>query len=261
MLVEHNVEYDRLRAQVPELTPEQFDRFRAIEIDLCNRSDAVVCVSDNDRQRLAADGVHPGRLHTIPHGIDLQSFDQAAPVDARERFSIPAAALLLVYHGTFAYPPNRDALQMLAEEILPRLEQRGIEAHVLAVGHQPPADLHPRIHCTGSVEQVPPWLKAADIAVVPLREGGGTRMKIIDDFAARLPVVATAKGIEGIPATDGVHALIRNDWDSFSDALVSLAGDAALAGRIGAAGRSRAEDLDWSGIGARYLKLMDSIAR
>jgi glycosyltransferase involved in cell wall biosynthesis len=261
ILVEHNVEYERLRAQVPELTSPQYDRFRAIELRLCNAANAVICVSDNDRQRLAADGVHPGRLHTIPHGIDLATFDRAVPVDVRERFCIPEDAPLLAYHGTFAYPPNRDALVMLAQEILPRLDQRGIEAHVLAIGHRPPKDLHPRIHCVGSVDQVAPWLKAADLAVVPLREGGGTRMKIIDDFAAGLPVIATPKGIEGIPAVDGVEALIRDDWDTFAAAIEQLVRNPEQAENLRRAGRALAETVDWSAIGERYLRLIDTLAR
>ncbi|MEM1411823.1 MAG: glycosyltransferase [Pseudomonadota bacterium] len=261
VLVEHNVEYARLKAQIPELTDAQYARFKAIEIDLCNRSDAVVCVSDNDRQRLAADGVHAGLLHTIPHGIDLEAFDEAEAVDARAHFGIPGDAPLLAYHGTFAYPPNRDALQTLADEILPRLSQRGIEAHVLAIGHQPPHDLHPAIHCTGSVEQVAPWLKAANLAVVPLREGGGTRMKIIDDFAAGLPVVATSKGIEGIPATDEVAALIRDDWPAFADAIARLVHEPETAAGLAAAGRNIAETVDWRAIGARYLKLVEGLPR
>ena len=260
VLVEHNVEYDRLRAQVPELTEAQYQRFKELEIDLCNRVDAVVCVSDNDRQQLASDGVHPGRLHTIPHGIDLAAFDAADPVEVRDRFSIPAEAPLLVYHGTFAYPPNRDALQVLAERVLPGLATRGIEAHVLAVGHQPPAEPpHPAIHCTGSVETMAPWLKAADIAVVPLREGGGTRMKIIDDFAARLPVVSTSKGIEGIPATDGREALIRDDWDAFCDAIAGLWRDETRRADLADSGRALAEGLDWGEIGGRYLKLISQL--
>jgi len=261
VLVEHNVEYARLAGQIPELTEDQHARFRAIEIDLCNRSDAVVCVSDNDRQVLAADGVHPGRLHTIPHGIALEAFDTAAPAPARERFGIPADAPLLVYHGTFAYPPNRDALQMLVDEVLPRLAERDIHAHVLAVGHQPPRDLHPAIHCPGSVEDVAPWLKAADVAVVPLREGGGTRMKIIDYFAAGVPVVSTAKGIEGIPAVDGEAALVRDDWAAFTDALAALLTDEDRAARIAAGGRRIAEALDWTAIGERYLQLMGTLTR
>jgi glycosyltransferase involved in cell wall biosynthesis len=262
LLVEHNVEYHRLDEQIAALTPDQLDRFRAIEIDLCNRVAGVVCVSDNDRQRLAADGVHPGKLHTIPHGIDLEAFDRAAPAPARTRFAIPEETPLLVYHGTFAYPPNRDALNQLATEVLPRLERRGIEAHVLAVGHKPPErSPHPSIHCTGSVASVAPWLKAADIAVVPLREGGGTRMKIIDDFAAGLPVVATPKGIEGIPAVDGQHALIREDWDDFADAVASLIEDEALRSSLASTGRALAETLDWTAIGGRYLELLDRLAR
>ncbi len=128
VLVEHNVEYARLRDQVPELAADQYQRLRAIEIDLCNRSDAVVCVSDNDRARLEADGVHPGLLHTIPHGIDLAAYHEAQPLAVRESFSIPPEQPILVYHGTFAYPPNRDALRIMADEILPRLERSGISS-------------------------------------------------------------------------------------------------------------------------------------
>ena len=218
-------------------------------------------MSDNDRQRLAEDGVHPARLHTIPHGIALDAVDAAEPANARAQYGIPADALLLAYHGTFAYPPNRDALQMLADEVLPRLEASGVEAHVLAIGHQPPATSpHPRIHLTGSVDTVPPWLKAADIAVVPLREGGGTRMKIIDDFAAGLPVVSTRKGIEGIPVSDGVEALVRNDWEGFCAAVLKLHRDPERARKVAAAGRALAASLDWTAIGQRYLKLFSTLS-
>lgn len=260
VLVEHNVEYDRLKQQVPDLTPAQYEHLRDIEIGLANRCDAVVCVSDNDRQRLAEDGVHPSLLHTLPHGISLADFDAAEPVDIRSRLDIPDTAAVLVYHGTFAYPPNRDALQMFADEILPRLEAAGREVHVLAVGHQPPAKSpHPRIHMTGSVESVAPWLKAADMAVVPLREGGGTRMKIIDCFAARLPVVSTPKGIEGIPVSDGVEALIREDWDGLCAAVLKLLAEPGEAQRLAQGGRNLAESLDWTAIGGRYVKLFSTL--
>ncbi|KAA9133430.1 glycosyltransferase [Marinihelvus fidelis] len=259
VLVEHNVEYARLRDQVPELSDDQFRRLRAIEIDLCNRADAVICVSDNDRQRLAEDGVHPGLLHTVPHGINLVAFDSAVAAPARSQFGIPDHALLMAYHGTFAYPPNRDALQMFADEILPRLQAEGIDAHVLAIGHSPPSGLHPKIHCTGSVETVPPWLKAADMAVVPLRDGGGTRMKIVDCFAAGLPVISTAKGIEGIPVVDGREAMVRDEWDTLCAAVANVAADPALAERLRSGGRALAESLDWSEIARRYLAIQSTL--
>jgi glycosyltransferase involved in cell wall biosynthesis len=261
VMVEHNVEYERLRQQVPDLTDAQYQRLKDIEISLCNRCDAVICVSDNDRQRLAEDGVHPGLLHTVPHGIDLDAQDAHPAENVRERFEIPADAPLLAYHGTFAYPPNRDALQMLAEEILPRLEQRGVLAHVVAIGRRPPKPPHPRIHCPGSVASMAPWLKAADLAVIPLREGGGTRMKIIDCFAAGLPVVSTSKGIEGIPAIDGRDALVRDDWDDLVEAILEVLDDPETASRLAAAGRAIAAGLDWRSIGERYLAIFAAASR
>jgi glycosyltransferase involved in cell wall biosynthesis len=255
VLVQHNVEYARLRVQVAELSDEQYRRYQAIEIDLCNQCDAVICVSDNDAQRLAEDGVDRARLHVIPHGVNLAQFEQP-PAAARHQFDIPDAATLLVFHGTFAYPPNAEALAVLARELLPRLDTLGLECHVLAVGRQPPANSpHPRIHLTGSAESVAPWLRAADIAVVPLLEGGGTRMKILDCFAAALPVVSTSKGIEGIPVQNGQDALVMDDWDEMAEAIAALARDPDRARKLGARGRALADELDWHVIARRYLDL------
>ncbi|NNE06857.1 MAG: glycosyltransferase [Xanthomonadales bacterium] len=256
VLVEHNVEYARIRAQVPELTEEQYQRYKAIEIDLANQCDAVICVSDNDRQQLASDGVALGRLHTIPHGVDLEQFEQPALKTARQQFEIPADAPLLVYHGTFSYPPNLEALDVFAHELLPRLDNMGLECHVLAVGREPPdASPHTRIHLTGSVEQVAPWLKAADIAVVPLMEGGGTRMKIIDCFAAGIPCISTSKGIEGIPAVSGRHALIIDDWNEMAEAIRALLANPDKAKLLSDAASEMAAALDWKAIARRYLDL------
>ena len=161
-----------------------------------------------------------------------------------------------MFHGTFSYPPNRDALRICAEILLPGLETRGFRCHLLAVGRDAPASSpHPRIHLSGSVDRVGPWLRAADLAVVPLVEGGGTRMKIIDCFAAGLPVISTAKGIEGIPVVDGEQALIRDDWPAMIDAVCELATHPERARALGAAGRALAESLDWSEIARQYQAL------
>jgi glycosyltransferase involved in cell wall biosynthesis len=256
VLVQHNVEYARIKAQVPELTEEQYRRYRAIEIDLSNKCAAVICVSDNDRQRLAEDGVKLQRLHTIPHGVDLEGFEQPALDTVREQFGIEPHATLLVYHGTYAYWPNLEALQVFADELLPRLDRLGCHCHVLAVGREPPATSpHPRIHLTGSVESIAPWLKAADLAVVPLQEGGGTRMKIIDCFAANLPVISTSKGIEGIPAINGRQALIIDGWDDMASAINRLASQPGEAAAIAESGHALAMGLDWKAIAAQYIEL------
>ncbi len=260
VLVQHNVEYQRIKAQVPELTQEQYRRYRAIEIDLCNQCAAVICVSDNDRQQLAQDGAKLRRLHTIPHGVDLEGFKQSALDTVREQFGIEPEATLLVYHGTFSYGPNLEALQVFADELLPRLDRLGHPCHVLAVGRESPAvSPHPRIHLTGSVENIAPWLKAADLAVVPLLEGGGTRMKIIDYFAAKLPVISTSKGIEGIPVVNGEQALIIDDWDEMVQAVVRLRAESSLAAAIAGSGHQLAMGLDWKAIAASYIELFDKL--
>jgi len=262
VLVEHNVEYARLKAQVAELTEQQFQNLRAIEIDLCNRSDAVVCVSDNDRAQLIKDGVKPGLLHTIPHGFNPEPFRLPATDGLKEMFALPDNAVLLAFHGTFSYPPNRDALQVFAEFLLPRLNSGGSVFHVIAIGRNPPReDIHPNIHFTGSVEAVGPWLKACDMAVIPLREGGGTRMKIIDCFAAGLPVVSTSKGIEGIPAVNGREAFICDDWQAMANHIEELARSAELRGELSAAGLEFTSGMDWKSLGGRYLELYSAIRR
>ncbi len=259
-LVEHNVEYDRIRAQVPELTDAQYENLRSIEIDLCNRSDAVVCVSDNDRQKLAADGVHSDLLHTVAHGVDLAAYEAPPLADIRKRFDIPDGSPLLVYHGTYSYPPNREALRIFADILLPGLQAKGLDCHLLAVGRNPPASSpHPRIHLTGSVDQVAPWLKAADLSVVPLVEGGGTRMKIIDCFAASLPVISTSKGIEGIPVVPGRHALVLDDWNGIIGAVIDLWENPEKAGALSSAGRELADSLSWDAAAEKYLSIYSAL--
>jgi glycosyltransferase involved in cell wall biosynthesis len=256
VLVEHNVEYDRIRAQVDELNEAQYENLKAIEIGLCNQVDAVVCVSDNDRRKLTMDGVAPELMHTIPHGVDLRQYDAPPVADGRSRFGIAKDAPVLAFHGTFSYPPNRAALRIFAETLLPELERRGLSCHLLAIGRSPPASSpHERIHFTGSVEHVAPWLKAADMAVIPLTDGGGTRMKIIDCFAASLPVISTSKGIEGIPVISGQHALVLDDWESIIDAICELWANPDRALELARGGRQMAENLDWNCIAGKYVSI------
>ncbi len=262
VLVEHNVEYARLKAQLAELSNEQYQNLRAIELDLCNRSDAVVCVSDNDRQRLLNDGVKHDLLNTIPHGFDPKPFDLPAISTVKSDFGIPDDAVLIAFHGTFSYPPNRDALRVFAEILLPQLKRSKFDFHVVAIGRNPPEKSpHPNIHFTGSVEEVGPWLKACDMAVIPLREGGGTRMKIIDCFAAGIPVISTSKGIEGIPVVNGREAWISDDWISMTNEIIDLAESEEHRNQLTRAASAFASEMDWKSLGKRYLAIYSVIRR
>ncbi|MGB5290128.1 MAG: glycosyltransferase [Lysobacterales bacterium] len=262
VLVEHNVEYSRLKAQVAELSDTQFRNLRAIEIDLCNRSDAVVCVSDNDRQQLLRDGVKPELLNTIPHGFNPEPYNLPAQDSLRAQFSLPDEAILIAFHGTFSYPPNRDALQVFADILLPQLASSHHAFHIIAIGRNPPSEsIHPNIHFTGSVDEVGPWLKACDLAVIPLREGGGTRMKIIDCFAAGLPVISTSKGIEGIPVVNGREAIICNEWLSMTNRILELAGSKERRDQLSRAGLAFTAQMDWKSLSKHYIDIYSAIRR
>jgi len=253
-IVEHNVEYERLGDQNADLPDASTAWLRKLEIDLCNDVDLVVTVSGADRETLLRDGVAPGKVRVIPHGVDLRAFAGAVRGDVRRRLGLALDCPLLVYHGVYGYPPNLEAIHVLAREILPRLHARGVRPKVLAVGPLPPAETpHPDIVFTGAVPDVAPYLLDADVAVVPLRRGGGTRMKVLDYFAAGLPVVSTAKGVEGLGLRDGEHAVIRDDPDAFAAAVAEVLGSPSRRASLGAAGRRFVEPLDWSKISERYL--------
>ena len=271
-MVEHNVEYQRLRDQSPDMGDHTFRILRDVETGLARQMDAVITVSDPDRDRLVRDGVDYRQVHTIPHGVDLASFDDtpcsSKPCSSRPCSSKPCSSRdhlfpdhggrpILVYHGIYLYPPNMEAMEIMAQEILPRLRARGVNPLVAAIGRNAPENSpDPDIVFTGSVESVAPYLKQADLAVVPLMQGGGTRMKILDYFAAGLPVVSTSKGIEGIPVQNGVHAVVSDDFDAFADHIVTLLADADRSFSMGKAGRGFVESLDWRSIAARYKELM-----
>ncbi len=258
LLVEHNVECDRIRTQYPATTPKAYEWLRNLEIGVCNQVDHVIAVSEPDRELLLAHGVDPRKIQVVPHGVDLRLFDQTYSFGLRDLHEVPPNSPIIVYHGIYSYRPNLESVELLASEILPRLIARGIDARVFAIGPEPPAESpHPDVVFTGAVDNLAPYLKSADIAVVPLQKGGGTRMKILEYFAASVPVVTTSKGIEGIPAEPGIHAVIVDDFDGIADAVVRLLEHPQEAQAIAERAKAYVDALDWTSIAKRYLDLLN----
>jgi len=257
LLVQHNVEYDRIKNQVPDLTERNYFTLKNIEVAMCHLADNIVAVSDNDREKMIADGIPAEKIHTIPHGVDLQSFRTTPVINIKAHFGLPERYKVLVYHGTYSYPPNLQSMEVMAHEILPRLEARGVQVSVLAIGSKPPDfPLHANIHFTGSVEDLAEVIPAADLAVVPLQDGGGTRMKILDYFAAGVPVISTAKGIEGIPVQHGREALILDDFDAICDAIEDVLNNEEKASALRDAATAFVDSLGWDAVVRRYLPLL-----
>lgn len=196
----------------------------------------VLTASKADAQRLAE--LHPGVcFEEVPNG-----YVDVPPSDAEARRPRSAAApVRLLFVANLGYFPNVDAAEQLACKILPALHGRGVEARLDIVGGGAPEELYAALargggHVTlhGAVERVAPWYRAADIAVVPLRAGGGTRIKILEAFAHGVPAVSSAVGADGLEAVAGTHLLCADDPEDFAAACQRLAADLALAAGLAA---------------------------
>jgi polysaccharide biosynthesis protein PslH len=159
---------------------------------------------------------------------------------------------IIVFSGTLEYEPNRAAVRYFTSEIWPALRRRWPNLKWLLVGRDPEAVRQyvgdvPEIECTGRVDDALSHLAAAKVAVVPILSGSGTRLKIIEAWAAGTAVVSTSLGAEGLPAREGENILIADDPESFIRAVSRLLESATERGCIGRAGRDQYErELTWS---------------
>jgi glycosyltransferase involved in cell wall biosynthesis len=191
----------------------------------------------------------------VPNGVDAEEFRPVA-TDGRG----------VAYVGGTNPFPNLDALNFFCEEVLPHLGVRVPNVPVRWIGRASSTErkLYQErfgVDVTGYVDDVRPLMAEAACHVVPLRLGGGTRLKILNAWAMGKPVVSTSVGCEGLEAEDGKNILIRNDPRSFADAIAELLSDSALRHTIGKAGRATVERLySWDAIGDTLIKRYLAVA-
>ena len=166
----------------------------------------------------------------------------------------------MVFPAQFSYPPNAVAAVWLARELLPLLEQRFADAEIVLAGGQPTQEMIElasaarTITLTGPVPDIRPHLAAAAAMAVPLFQGGGTRFKVLEAFASGLPVVSTAKAVEGLAVQPDEHFLQAEAPRGFADALERLWTDPRESARIVQAGlRLVRERYSWEAA-AREMK-------
>jgi len=261
--VEHNVEFARIGATY-DLSPAAVEMMRKVEIEACQKCDRVVAVSEVDKDQLVGNGVEAARLAVIPLGVDLAEYenrDAAAVGDIRQRHGLRPDDFVIIFHGVLSYKPNQDAVRLLAHEIMPRLRLRGGGVKCLMVGRHPPDEYaHDDIIFTGAVDRLPLYIQSADLAVVPLLEGGGTRLKILEYFAAGVPVISTTKGAEGLRAVPGKEILIEDAMDGIAALVEEMRGDAEKRRTIGENGRHYAQHFGWDRLAVEYCRLYAEIA-
>lgn len=261
VLFQHNVEaaiWER-HAQVAShpvkrlYMREQWRRMRAFEGRECRRFDKVIAVSPEDCEVLErAYGLRG--VEEVPTGVDTDFF---RPTDAgtRNRNEI-------VFTGSMDWLPNEDAVAWFADAILPRIRAEVPEAHFTIVGRTPSrpvlelARTHSNITVTGSVPDVRPYMERAAAFVIPLRIGGGTRLKVYEAMGMEIPMVSTAIGIEGLPVRHDAELLVADEPEAFAAAVVRLLRDPALGARLaGSAARRVRTEFGWREVAARFASI------
>jgi glycosyltransferase involved in cell wall biosynthesis len=196
----------------------QAERMYRYERRACRAAGVVVAVSPVDA-RMMREMFGAARVHEIPTGVDLGFF--APPPSAP-----PVADLLFV--GSMDWLPNVDGVKYFLREILPLIRNRRPQATFAIVGRDPPPELRAvaqqdsRVTVTGTVSDVRPYVWGAKVSVVPLRIGGGTRLKIYESMAARVPVVSTRVGAEGLEVTHPENIRLADTPGEFAGQCLDL---------------------------------------
>lgn len=217
--------------------------------------DRLLTVSERDRevfQTLAP----RARIAVVPNGVDLAGF---APSSTQRT---PHS---LLFVGMMNYHPNDDGVRYFLDEILPRIRARVPDVHLTIVGGEPSATVRaaasPHVTVTGLVPDVRPYLASAEVLIVPLRAGGGTRLKLLEAMAAGIPAVSTTIGCEGLGAVHGQHLLVADTPEGFTRAVMTLLTEPAT--RSGIADRARqfvAARYGWEQVGEALRDQYNALA-
>lgn len=211
--------------------------------------DRSVVVSDVDRVEL--ERISPGRaISVVPNGVDPAWLEPVGGVEL---------APTMVFAGAMDWVPNIDGVGFFVREVLPRIRQQIPDAALWVVGRTPPPSLARSwtaagVRVTGTVLDVRPFVARARLVVVPLRIGGGTRLKILEAWAMRKAVLSSTVGAEGLPVVDGENIALADTPEAMAASAVSLLRNPNQAARLGAAGRQVVEDqFTWPRVAGRLL--------
>ncbi|MFL5607492.1 MAG: glycosyltransferase [Gemmatimonadaceae bacterium] len=226
-------------------------KMRRYERRMVRRFHHVVAVSENDRA-LMSDMTAPSRITVVPTGVDTSAYRLDASIGQEHR--------RVMFLGSMDWPANIDGVELFCEQIWPRVVEAVPDARFQVVGRNPPPRIQrlasDSVEIVGGVESVVPYLRGAPVFVVPLRIGGGTRLKIYEAMAAERAIVSTTVGAEGLDHTDGRDLIIADEPQRFADAVIRLLCDPAARMALGSEAGATAARFDWSSVAREFENVL-----
>jgi glycosyltransferase involved in cell wall biosynthesis len=261
VLFQHNVESEIWRRHAAtELNPLkkqmyglEFRKMQRYEREIVRKFHHVIAVSEHDRELMSA-WTEPSRVTVVPTGVDLKQFQ-----------SLPSAegVPLVIFVGAMDWEPNVDAVEYFCRDIWPSVRAAVPAARFRIVGRNPDWRVQKwasdSVELTGRVPSVVDHLREAAVVVVPLRVGGGTRLKIYEAMAVGRAVVSTSVGAEGLDIHNGRDLILADDPGTFAEAIVTLLRDRELRGRYERAAAGLAAQYDWSVIGEKFSGVLEAV--
>ena len=264
VLFQHNVETEIWRRHFEVTTNPlkkaylyiDFQKFYNFEKLACSKYDDVLVVSESDGDLLQK---MYGVKHTtlIPTGVDIEYFH--AQKDKVEPGNI-------VFVGSMDWLPNQDAVKFFVDDIYPHIKARHPQAKLCLVGRRPPEvikvleKLDDSITVTGTVDDIRPFVDRAQVYVVPIRIGGGTRIKIFEAMAQKKAIVSTTVGAEGLPVSDNKEIIIKDGPREFAEAVCQLIDDAKLNEKISRGGyRLVTGKYSWEKIAVNFSEALEKV--
>jgi sugar transferase (PEP-CTERM/EpsH1 system associated) len=219
-------------------------------------ADRVLTVSEADKKTFGA-FLDPDKMTVIPTGVDVQYFRPTA---------VEGNLNSLVFTGSMDWLPNEDGILYFVDTIFPLIKRDCPEISLTVVGRKPSrklqavADSDKRIRLTGWVEDIRPFLAKGAVCIVPLRIGGGTRLKIFEAMAMGKAVVSTSVGAEGLPVENGENVILADAPADFAQAVISLLRSPAERQRIGRAARALVEEkYSWRSVAEGFARTLQDV--
>ncbi len=218
-----------------------------------------LCLVCSNPEKIEIESFVPGvRVQTVPNGVDTGAYR----LDENRAFK--PSDRNLVFVGAMDYLPNSDGIRFFYEEVFGILQKRLPDIHLTVVGRNPPESIkriqNKNLTVTGFVEDIGQWVGKADLMVVPIRVGGGTRIKILEGMAQGIPVLSTKIGAEGIDADHEKNIFIADTPEEIADGVIKLLENPDLRKSLARAGRELVEkEYDWNVVGQRLLAVYSSI--